>query len=55
MFPDGPTMPHFGKLNNLQAVTEDGLTQAARLHVDVILGGGHEHLPAIVLKTQLPD
>ena len=50
MFPDGPTMPHFGKLNDLEAVAEDGLTQAARLHVDVILGGGHEHLPAIVLK-----
>ena len=49
MFPAGPTVPHFGKLEDLEAVTEDGLTQAARLHVDVILGGGHEHLPAVIL------
>ena len=49
MVPDSPPVPHFGKLNNLQAVPEDSLTQAAWLHVDVVLGGGHEHLPAVIL------
>ena len=42
-------MPHVRKLNDLEAVSEDGLTQSTWLHVDVVLGGGHEHLPAVIL------
>ena len=49
MVPDGPPMPHVWKLDDLEAVSEDGLAQSARLHVDMVLGGGHEHLPAVIL------
>ena len=42
-------MPHVRELGDLEAVAEHGLAQAARLHVDVVLGRGHEHLPAVSL------
>ena len=42
-------MPHVRELDDLEAVAEHGLAQAARLHVDVVLGRGHEHLPAVGL------
>ena len=42
-------MPHVRELGDLEAVAEHGLAQAARLHVDVVLGRGHEHLPAVGL------
>ena len=46
-------MPHVRKLDDLEAVAEHGLAQAARLHVDVVLGRGQEQLPAVILSGSL--
>ena len=47
--PDGPAMSHVRELDDLEAVPQHRLAQAARFHVDVVLGGGHEDLLALLL------
>ena len=47
--PGGPAVPHVRELDDLEAVQQHRLAQAARFHVDVVLGRGHEDLLALLL------
>ena len=47
--PGGPAVPHVRELDDLEAVPQHRLAQAARFHVDVVLGRGHEDLLALLL------